>query len=125
MIEEVEDGRDERREGGVGHPGIQAPADHETGDRGEHSGDVDALSVRRRRTGRCEVDVPQRSRPASDDGDRQRGIIRGMDRAMTAAGKNADAQARACDFSADLGRPQRQRRAAEKHPPIQDAEPRT
>lgn len=64
---------------------IQAPADHETGDGREHSRDVDALSVRRRSTRRCEVDVPKRSRPARDDSDRQRGIVCRMDRPMTEA----------------------------------------
>src|SRR5450759_1523563 len=72
-------------EGGDGDACIQAPADHEAGDGGGYSRNVDTLSVRRGRTSRRKADVSQRSRPARDGGDRQRGIIRGMDRAMTAA----------------------------------------
>src|SRR5450759_1578146 len=72
-------------EGGYGDAGIQAPADHEAGDGVGSSRNVDTLSVRRGRTSRRKADVSQRSRAARDGGDRQRGIVRGMDRAMIAA----------------------------------------
>src|SRR5216683_45794 len=79
-----------------GDASIQAPTDHEAGDGGWYSRNVDTLSVRRGRTGRRKADVSERSCPARDGRDRQPWIICGMDRTMTAARTHAGEVSLAC-----------------------------